>query len=144
MGKVYRSAQGKMVDIDKLRLANENSIAVGNAKVNARGDKLGPGGVVIQSRNQAMDQQYKKIHTPMASMPVVPDADPISNIDLEEDRNFDQMDVGTVNETPVNEVPVERAAQKPLRGSLADSVAKTVTVEQGIPPTAKPRGPQRI
>ena len=59
MGKVYRSAQGKMVDVDALRLRNEETIAVGNMKVNARGDELGPGGTVVKTRNQLMDEHYQ-------------------------------------------------------------------------------------
>ena len=39
--KLYRTMQGKMVDIDKLRAANESTRAVGNMNVNARGDVLG-------------------------------------------------------------------------------------------------------
>ena len=46
--KMYRTMQGRMVDIEKLRGANENIQAVGNMKVNARGDVLGPGGTVIK------------------------------------------------------------------------------------------------
>ena len=41
--KVYRSMQGKEIDLDKLRIKNENTLAVGNARMNARGDELGPG-----------------------------------------------------------------------------------------------------
>lgn len=46
--QVYRTARGKEIDMGKLVQQNELSIAVGNAKVNARGDKLGPGGKIIQ------------------------------------------------------------------------------------------------
>lgn len=59
MKKVYRTALGKSVDIDSLRLANENVIAIGNMKVNARGDELGPGGEVVRTRNEVMDEYYK-------------------------------------------------------------------------------------
>ena len=65
MKKVYRSALGKAIDMDNLRLANEETIAVGNMKVNARGDELGPGGQVIKSRNQLMDEYYR-LNTPTA------------------------------------------------------------------------------
>jgi hypothetical protein len=41
MSNKYRTAHGKQLDIDKLRLVNEKTIAVGNMKVNARGDQLG-------------------------------------------------------------------------------------------------------
>jgi hypothetical protein len=44
---VYRSARGKEVDMGKLALQNELTPAVGNMSVNARGDKLGPGGTIL-------------------------------------------------------------------------------------------------
>ena len=40
--KVYKTMQGKILDMDPLRKRNELTPAVGNAKVNARGDELGP------------------------------------------------------------------------------------------------------
>ena len=40
--KVYKSMQGKSIDMDLLRQKNELTPAVGNARVNARGDELGP------------------------------------------------------------------------------------------------------
>ena len=63
MNKIYRSALGKHIDIEKLRLANEDTIAVGNMKVNARGDELGFGGEVIKGRNEVM-RDYYKLATP--------------------------------------------------------------------------------
>jgi hypothetical protein len=36
--KIYRSANGKVVDMDLLRQRNELTPAVGNVRVNARGD----------------------------------------------------------------------------------------------------------
>lgn len=58
MTQKYRSANGKMVDIDALRLKNEETIALGNMRVNARGDELGPGGKVVKGRNQRVKEQY--------------------------------------------------------------------------------------
>jgi hypothetical protein len=45
---VYRSMQGKTIELDKLVMRNETVVAVGNARVNARGDELGPGGKIIK------------------------------------------------------------------------------------------------
>jgi hypothetical protein len=50
----YKSMQGKEIDLDKLRLRNETTVAVGNARVNARGDKLGPGGKIVKKREDIM------------------------------------------------------------------------------------------
>ena len=58
--KVYRSMQGKEIDLDKLRIKNENTLAVGNAKMNARGDELGPGGVIKRTREQVLADYYAK------------------------------------------------------------------------------------
>lgn len=57
--KVYRSANGKEVDMEKLRNQNELTLAVGNARVNARGDEIGPGGKIIRKREDIMSEYYK-------------------------------------------------------------------------------------
>jgi hypothetical protein len=51
---VYRSMQGKEIDMEKLRNQNELTVAVGNVKVNARGDELGPGGKIIKKREDVL------------------------------------------------------------------------------------------
>jgi hypothetical protein len=56
--QVYRSMQGKEIDLDKLRMRNEMTVAVGNARVNARGDELGPGGKIIKKREEIMNEYY--------------------------------------------------------------------------------------
>lgn len=57
--KVYRSANGKIVDMDLLRQRNELTPAVGNAKVNARGDELGKGGKIIRKREEVLRDYYE-------------------------------------------------------------------------------------
>ena len=48
--KEYVSMSGKVVDLELLKKVNELVPAVGNAKVNARGDELGPGGKIVRKR----------------------------------------------------------------------------------------------
>lgn len=48
MAKSYRTAKGRMLNMEELRAANEGKVAAGNAKLNARGDKLGPGGSIAE------------------------------------------------------------------------------------------------
>jgi hypothetical protein len=50
--------RGKEVDFEKLSLKNENTPAVGNMKVNARGDELGPGGKIVRTREQVLADYY--------------------------------------------------------------------------------------
>lgn len=60
MGKTYKTMQGKEVDMEKLALVNELTPAVGNARVNARGDELGPGGKIIKKREEIVAEYYEK------------------------------------------------------------------------------------
>jgi hypothetical protein len=135
--RAYRTAQGKMIDVDKLQAINEETIAVGNMKVNARGDQLGAGGRVVQGRNQAMDQHYR-LHSPTA-------IDPNSGRAMAD--NVPNLDPSGESFDPEEDYSVQPVAPQ-LRGSLADSIAKSTTIEQKpMDPNmynTKPRGPQRI
>lgn len=53
---VYRSMQGKEVDMNKLINQNEMTVAIGNARINARGDELGPGGKIIKKREDNLNK----------------------------------------------------------------------------------------
>ena len=58
--KMYRTMQGRMVDIDQLRAANESVQAVGNMNVNARGDVLGANGQVVTPKSQVIKKYYEQ------------------------------------------------------------------------------------
>lgn len=68
--KVYRTAQGKMVDLGSLQLRNENVRSVGNMKVNARGDLIDSNNRPINTRNQQVDRQYRRQTTNVSNTPV--------------------------------------------------------------------------
>ncbi len=61
--KVYRTANGKQVDMDLLRQRNELTPAVGNARVNARGDELGAGGKIVRKREDILKDFYSQSET---------------------------------------------------------------------------------
>jgi hypothetical protein len=58
--KVYKSAQGKIVDLGALILQNENTRAVGNMNVNARGDVLDDTNRVIDQKNRQIQRQSRR------------------------------------------------------------------------------------
>jgi hypothetical protein len=60
MGKIYTSVRGKEVDMEKLSIRNETEIAVGNAKLNARGDEIGVGGKIVRTREQILKDYYNE------------------------------------------------------------------------------------
>ena len=62
--------QGKTVDMDMLRKRNELTPAVGNAKVNARGDELGTGGKIVRKREDVVKEYYDN-HKGVVDQPAV-------------------------------------------------------------------------
>lgn len=59
-GNTYRTANGKMLDMRALALKNETVRAVGNMKVNARGDKLDANNAVIKTRPSQINDMYQQ------------------------------------------------------------------------------------
>lgn len=57
---VYRTSQGKTLDMGSLALQNEHVRAVGNMNVNARGDLLDDNNRVIATRTEQINQQLNK------------------------------------------------------------------------------------
>jgi hypothetical protein len=132
MSKVYRTAMGAPVDMDMLRLSNETAIAVGNMRVNARGDELGKGGKIVRTRSQVM-KEYHKLNTPVPM-----------ELDDSEDLGSYQPQPEFKSATPValEETTEETTPSyvKP-RGSFAESVAKETEVNQELLEPAPSRNP---
>ena len=84
--RMYRTMQGRMVDIEKLRAANESVQAVGNMNVNARGDVLGAGGQVVTPKEQIIKKYYEQpkgmvSDTPSKGKPMpAPKAEPVKTV----------------------------------------------------------------
>ena len=81
--KQHRSMRGKTVDMDLLRKRNELTPAVGNARVNARGDELGPGGKIIKKREDVVAEHYATAGTAVeasgrAAVPIADTPEPIA------------------------------------------------------------------
>lgn len=126
MSKVYKTARGRNVDMDKIKLANESIVAVGNMRVNARGDLLGPGNQVASTRNQVMDQVYAVEEAPYS--PNDPKtfqkqrAQIQAQATKELEKIIDNKIEPTVETTTKTEVNATTSAP---RGSLASSIKKS-------------------
>ena len=70
---VYKTAQGKTIDMGKLMLQNENVRAVGNMGVNARGDRIDSHNRVIDSKNSQIKRQNSKQATQASIKQQFPD-----------------------------------------------------------------------
>lgn len=151
MAENHRTARGVPIDMDRLRLANETTIAVGNMKVNARGDQLGAGGKVIKTRQQIMAEKNKLHKSPIAEDFVgVPESmDDVVQENVVIDIPQPQTVTPVAEDTPVVESADAAPTYVKPRGSFADAVAKETEVTQelldpSILPGSKPTGVQRI
>jgi hypothetical protein len=139
----HKTARGMGIDMDRLRLSNESTIAIGNMKVNARGDQLGPGGKVIKSRAEIMAERNQLHNSPLADESAILDIAPVDNTD---DQPINLQPAA--DEAPIGESSADPVYVKP-RGSFADAVAQQTEVTQELidPATVlgkKSTGVQRI
>jgi len=154
--RAYRTASGKMVDMDTLALKNETVLAVGNMNVNARGDRVGNGGQIIQTREELMTEHYSVREQTVPSeqelakapkdktnrnAPIV-DADPEPAVVVEKDLSDDTEGVMEDTDQPVptdsNEEWVEDTdgnfvkntdiPKAPSTRGIADALADTKSV----------------
>jgi hypothetical protein len=59
--KIYKTAQGKSIDLGTIILKNEHVRAVGNMNVNARGDVLDQANNVIETKPQLIKRQNSRL-----------------------------------------------------------------------------------
>ena len=130
MAITHRTSRGEPVDMDMLRLANESVIAVGNMKTNARGDELGPGGKVVRTRAQIM-QDYHKLNTPVAVDSTVTANRKQAESQQQETPVVKKLATPTARNVPVATSTVVPEYVKP-RGSLAGAVAGETEVTQEL------------
>ena len=103
--KVYRSYQGKQIDMDMLRKKHELTPAVGNARVNARGDELGPGGKIIRKREDVVKDYYNGNPSAVINQDAVasaPVSEEVSKPTAEELAEFEKIDEDWVEDADGN------------------------------------------
>lgn len=139
---VYRTAQGKMVDMGALTLQNELVRAVGNMNVNARGDRVDESNQVIDQRNRQVQRQHRRtsnvVDGPAQTSTVAAkqSQNTISTQELAAEPPVEEYVPAAI---PVQAAPVDLAvdpAAIPASG-LAAALAKAKTVKQTLDPSAK-------
>jgi hypothetical protein len=129
--KVYRTAQGKIVDLGALQLQNENTRAVGNMRVNARGDILDSNNRSVASRNQQVNRQYNRQVTNVSDSQV-----PTSRRHAREIAEADVLpqEISTPDVEEFQEPVVEQTAPAETsglpEGGLAAAIAKARQIKQ--------------
>ena len=116
--KIYRTAQGKQVDLGALQLQNENVRAVGNMGVNARGDLIDGDNRPIQTKNAAVRRSYDRQVSNVQDQPVT--KQPSSETRPKKTRAVQPEHTETKPEQP----SVAGQDQPPVSSGLADAIAK--------------------
>lgn len=109
---IHFSHRGKPVDMEMMRVQNGDKVALGNAHLNARGDMIGAGGVVIKTRAELIKEKEREC--------ALPDIDPTA---LEE-TFFDTpgLDDNQFLADPVQQAPAPAAPKRaPRRPSSTTS-----------------------
>ena len=141
--KVYKSAQGKSVDLGTIILQNEHVRAVGNMNVNARGDLLDNENRVIETKPRQIQRQNART-TNVTSTPVQ-----TSVIRARKERkNPVESDSANVPDSvPLPEPPPAVLAEPPAQnevaagkipaGGLAAAIARSREVKQELEKTRR-------
>lgn len=127
---LYNTANGKVLNMDRMRLLNEKTIAVGNMSVNARGDRVAPNGEIIKTRNEIMKER-RNLH------PVVRYNGHRSNevAPVKQETDPETAPSSTVQETTIVQTPTTPTTSSNLRGSLASAV--NIDLTNVVLPTKK-------
>jgi len=107
--KIHRTAMGNNIDMELIRLSNENTRAVGNMPVNAKGDEIDNTGAIVRTREQIVNEYYQLHSNIPTSKKVSKD-----NIVPDELPNPMAPTINTINDDRLN----ARA------GSLAEEIKK--------------------
>lgn len=55
-----KTMRGRTLDVGAIMAQNETTVALGNAKMNARGDIIGPGGQIVRRKEQIAQEYHKR------------------------------------------------------------------------------------
>lgn len=136
--KTYKSAMGKTVDLGALILENEQVRAVGNMKVNARGDVLDSDNQVIDTKTKQVQRQYKK-QTVNVSANTPISTGTMASRRAKQEEATDELPEDLFLDEEVEEAsivaepePVENSSTSVPRGGLAAAIAKSKEVKQEL------------
>jgi len=127
----YKTASGKRVDFDTLMIKGEETIAVGNMGVNARGDKLGEGGAVVQKREEIIADYYRIHNGTIPQDRPIPDGSPEPDqVDLQQTTGPEVTNINPSKDPILAELETESPSERDIVTSdeLASALASTAEV----------------
>lgn len=138
--KIYKTAQGKSIDLGTIILKNEHVRAVGNMNVNARGDLLDQANNVIETKPQLVKRQNSRLTNVSADPIQTSQRKPRPQAVVQPEPQIQEP------EPEVTEVLAEPPAQEvktttEYTGSegLAGAIARTRQIKQELEKTRRQR-----
>jgi len=118
-----RTNKGQNIDMEALIAANKESPAVGNMKVNAAGDLVGPGGKVIQPNEDRVRAYYKD--NPSSSTSQVSLKGPMPGVKALPDDN-NPIEPKTAKTAKENKRTAKKKPKKPKEPSVIDTIEEVL------------------
>ena len=142
---VRRTSKGKVIDLDALIKSQEDTISIGNMNVNAKGDRLGPGGEVIQSAEERVREQYENNPpaetvenvSPKGNTPTKVDFDPGSTDIIPEPKTAKTAQAEQRAQDKIEQVKKELEIPVEAPNQYADREAKPETTPAPAPTPPK-------
>jgi hypothetical protein len=103
-----RTASGKMVDINAIIAKNEKTRAVGNMKVNARGDVVDSQNRIIKTASERVTETYSKTVGNKSANVVKKSNKPVEKLTREEQELEDSLD---------DDLEIEKIKQKETKNA---------------------------
>jgi hypothetical protein len=122
--KIYRSAQGKLVDLGALEAQHQHVRAVGNMNINARGDKLDADGNVISTRAEQVNRNLDRGVTPTPG-PIHTSSRDQQELELEQEQAAQQekIEKARAQRQALREKGIAPPVEQPTSG-LASALAR--------------------
>lgn len=111
MANKVRTHRGRLIDLDEIKIKNQETVAIGNMNVNARGDQIDEYGRVIRQRDEIARESNKKIKSTTNSRTSV-----ISAFEDEDDSPVELVD---------DTKAIERNTKKPQSKDTSSSTNTT-------------------
>lgn len=114
----HTSYRGSIIDMDMLKYQNQHQVALGNAKLNARGDKIGTGGTVVKTREELIQEKEREMQIPDYIPEHQSHSVEYGTVDGWDDSRFE---VPATNDTTSTEEAVVDEKKAPRRAKTKDS-----------------------
>lgn len=130
---MHRTANGRFLDINALKIQQEKTIAVGNSRQNARGDILGPGGQVVETRDQRMKNYYTaQKGSPLKDAPIYNTVDEANAAAVADIFDKPAGDFHDILESQNESTPVDPTTPAPTSGGVNDAAARSAELAERL------------